>query len=252
MVNVYLGGKLGRLFGEKWSLALNMGTPHEAIHAINVNTRGAFKRYLGAEGKSRYYQVGIGAPEKTIEAKELTHRSGSSDIYITPVVGGRNSGAAKIIAGVIILAVVTYFTLGTGDEAVVAGAGGDFGGETVAASPSIFAAGGAVGNIALSVGVSLVLGGISQLLSPHQQQGGELGSNYFQGAASAGLQGGCVPVVYGLALVSPITISIWFNNVDYNTSQNTYLGTLETAQIPGGGTEFTPAGTVANQGNTSS
>lgn len=244
MVNVYLGGKLGKLFGEKWTLAVS--TPHEAIHAINVNTRGAFKRYLGTEGKSKYYKVGIGGKDKTIGAEELTHKSGSSDIYITPTTRGRNSPGLRIVIGVVLIAAALIF-----QQYEVAPEAGDLiaGTEAVAGTSPILVA---AANIALAVGISLVLGGISQLLSPHQNQGGELGSNYFQGAAAAGAQGGCVPVVYGKALVTPITISIWFNNVDYNTTQSAYVGVLEVAQLNGGGTEFVPVAPVSNQGNTSS
>lgn len=238
LTNIYLGGALGKRFGEKWSLAVN--SPAEAIKAIDINLKGSLKKYLYTEGKNRYYKVALQRRNCLIGRDELRNRSGTSDIYILPTVKGANSGLGKIIVGVVLIAaaIVTqqYELLG---PLISSGA------------PTL--AGYVVG-AAFSIGLSLTLGGISQLLAPHATNNqGELNSNSFQGAVAAGAQGGCVPVVYGKALVNPITISVWFNNIDYNTTNNTYVGGTTVAQLPGGGYQYAPnpglGVTIDNEGD---
>lgn len=254
LVNVYLGGKLGKLFGAEWKLMVS--SPAEAIRAIDVNARGKFRDYLFKEGKNRYYKVCLQSKDKTLGATELGMRSGNSDIYILPTVKGKNSGAAKILIGVVLVAAVIFAPeLGalystTFETAAYGSASASIG---AASAGAAFGVGSVAGGIIAGVGVSLVLGGISQLLAPHKNANGtDLGSNYFQGTVAEAAQGGCVAVVYGKALVSPAPISIWSNNVNYDTTANTYQGVQEAAQIPGGGIEYTPMGSSAVGGSTSS
>jgi predicted phage tail protein len=235
LTTIHLGGKLGKLFGETWRLAVS--SPAEAIRAIDVNTKGKLVRYLAEKGRTRYYKVSLQDRHHLLTAPELASRSGNSDIYIWPTVSGRGSGTAQLIAGILILAVITVFTFGVG------GAVGSafYSAGTAATATAAATAGGltALGTIAVGIGVSLVLGGISQLLAPTAKDsgGGGLGSNIFQGTIAAGQQGGCVPVVYGTALVSPIPIGIWFGNVDYSTTANAYVGITDLIGLPGGGYE---------------
>jgi len=58
MTTIHLGGKLGKLFGKKWELLVS--SPAEAVHAIDVNTGGAFKRYLAKDGQKKFYKVAVG------------------------------------------------------------------------------------------------------------------------------------------------------------------------------------------------
>lgn len=232
LTNIYLGGALGKRFGEKWTLAVS--SPAEAIKAIDINLKGGLSRYLYTEGKNRYYKVALQRRDSLIGREELRNRSGNSDIYILPTVKGSNSGVGKIIVGVVLIVAAVLVTIGT------------FG----TASPLVLAA----ADAAFGIGTSLVLGGISQLLAPHATNNqGELNSNSFAGAVAAGAQGGCVPIVYGKALVSPITISVWFNNIDYNTTNNTYVGGTTVAQLPGGGYQYAPnpglGVTIDNEGD---
>ena len=65
----------------------------------------------------------------------------------------------------------------------------------------------------------MVLGGITQLLTPapnfnNNAEGESRGSNLFGGNASTITQGGGVGLVYGRALVTPMPVSISFDNTD--------------------------------------
>lgn len=221
MTNVYLGGALGQAIGPTWRLSVS--SPADAIRAINANTRGALTRYLSKEGRDGQYQIALDRPDQVLDHTELANPSGDLDIHILPVAQGANSGVGKIIAGVGLIALTLLAP--------------EIGLPVLVGNGAVL--GGAIGTVALGIGTSLILGGISQLLAPSRQtQDGLLNSNSFQGSITAAGQGIPVPVVYGTALVSPIPISIWFTAIDYNTTQNAYVGSLQAESLPGGGMQY--------------
>lgn len=237
LTTIHLGGKLGKLFGETWRLAVT--SPADAIRAIDINLKGKLMAYLVRAGHQKYYKVSLKDRGNLLDGSELGHRSGNSDIYIWPTVRNRSSGAAKLIAGIVILAIVTIVTLGVGGAAsgafYTAGTAATVGGAAATAGSLTL-----LGTVAVGLATSLILGGIAQLLAPNpnDNNGGGLGSNVFQGTIEGGAQGGCVPIVYGTALVSaPLPISLWFENVDWSTTQNAYVGATTIADLPGGGHE---------------
>lgn len=196
-ITVHLGGRLGVLFGEKWE-GLHVSSPEEAFRAIDVNTGGGFRRYLANNRDSEYHICLNKAAEETcLAAEELTSRTGKSNIYVLPAIKGRNSGWAKIIAGAILIVVGALIIYGT------------FGGGTP------------LGVALISLGASLIFGGITQLLTSVPQQQQQLQSYDFQGNAASVAQGGCVPVIYGRYLVSPLPICISFSAQNSATFQGT-------------------------------
>lgn len=213
-ITVHLGGKLGTLFGKEWK-GLCVSSPAEAIRAININTKGKFQQYF-FDHREKEYHVTLRkkSAETCLGASELTHRSGANDIYILPVIKGRNNGWVKIVAGVILVivgAVVDYFT------------------------------GGSAGNSFITLGLGLILGGITQLLTPVPQQQQQLQSYNFQGNATTVNQGGSVPVFYGRYLISPLPISVSFIASDLTNTTNGFApGTVTSTTLPGGGTQYTP------------
>jgi predicted phage tail protein len=90
MVKVHLKGRLGQEFTPLWEL--DVKTPKEALHAINVNTDGRFIRYIEETNKKNLtYAFMIG--DIAIDTPELVNlfegpASEFEDIVITPVVGG--------------------------------------------------------------------------------------------------------------------------------------------------------------------
>lgn len=225
MVNIYLTGKLGRLFGEKWTL--DVKSPAEAIRAIDVNLRGKLRQYLSGEGAFKYYKVAVQKQNNVIFKEEIKNPSGKSDIYIIPTIRGRGDNAfAKIAIGVVFIALA--FASGGSSLASTSGFLGAF-------APTV-----------AGIGVSLVLGGITQLLTP--TPGFDIGgaatdqkqSSLFQGNAIAISQGGAVPLAYGRILVAPMPISVSNSSYD-QPSTEADIGSVDVTELPGGGYEYSPA-----------
>lgn len=225
LTKVYLVGSLGKAMGiSEWEL--DVRSPAEAIRAININLGGALERYLAGPARERLYRVAIQKRDNTIGGDELNHRSGRSPIFIIPSVRGRNSGLGKVITGIVLIAAAFLMP------------------ETLAAWP-IFGSSLTVGSALVAFGVPLVLGGISQMLTPTPQgittQPDQASSTSFQGNATSVVQGGCVPVVYGRALVAPVPVSITISNNDVSTSAAGTNGAVDITPLPGGGTQYGPA-----------
>ena len=106
-VKIHLLGKLGQVIGREWEIFAE--NPAEAIRAIDINTKGKLREYLGGDGGKKFYRVSLqkNSAKSSLEAQELYNKSGASDIYIVPIVNGANSGLGKILAGVVLL-VVSY------------------------------------------------------------------------------------------------------------------------------------------------
>lgn len=239
LTTVYLVGSLGKAVGRsEWKL--DVKSPAEAIRAIDINTRGALARHLSGPARDRMYRMALQKRDNLIDVKEATNRSGRSTIYIMPTLRGRNSGAGKIFAGIALL-VLTYFTGG-----LAAGASGWAGAGAATTAAGVTTAGSLTlaGSIAIGFGISLVLGGISQLLTPGAQGPNanpeQAQSTAFPGNATTVVQGTPVPIVYGRALVSPVPVAITITNNDVSTSAAGTQGTVDIFPIDGGGTQYGP------------
>ncbi len=231
LTRIHLGGKLGQLFGAEWSLLV--ASPAEALRAININTRGAFFRYLGKDGQNHFYSVGLGREDQLLEKTELQNRSGNTDIFILPTIKGANSGVGKIIAGVVLI-IVGILT-------------SEYGGSVLTEKGAAL-----LGAAFVGLGASLVLGGITQLLTPNPKATQQLQSPNFQGNATSVQQGGCVPIIYGRCLVTPIPVSISFDTADLVATANTQRGTVDAIPLFGGGTQFVVSDPTASDTSTTS
>lgn len=231
LTTIHLVGSLGRAVGH-YKLEMDVFSVGEAVRAIDIVTDGKLSQYLRGPGKDKYYKVALQKRDNVVDKEELTHRSGRSTIWIIPTIRGRNSSGGKILAGIAILA-LTYFTGG-----LAVGAAGWMGATATAASP--------LGIMAIGFGVSLLLGGITQLLTPKPQgpaANEEMAqSTSFQGNATAVVQGGPVPIVYGRMLVPALPISITISNNTQQITNAGTLGTVDSTDLQGGGTEDSPGG----------
>lgn len=143
----------------------------------------------------QHYRVSLG--ERDLDSKELHDPAGQQVIKIVPVVAGAGK-AATIIAGVALIAL--SFGIGA-----IASAGVALGG---------LAGIGTIGTIGVGIGVSLVLSGVAQLLTPTPTlSGGSDSTNdprksfSFSGIQNTSRQGTPVPIVYGETIVGSVVIS---------------------------------------------
>ncbi|MBH1856131.1 tail assembly protein [Stenotrophomonas maltophilia] len=170
---IRLYGKLGARFGRRFRLAVN--SPAEAVHALCTMLPG-FQQYLmGAKAKGMEFAVFNG--RQNLSRDQLHDPPGQDDIRIAPVlVGSKRGGVLQTIVGVVFIVV-----------GAVASAWGY----------------GAIGQPMMKLGVSMVIGGITQMLSPQPKGLGakdtpENAPSYsMNGTVNTQAQGNPVPVAYG-------------------------------------------------------
>jgi predicted phage tail protein len=193
MKTIVLNGQLGKQFGRLHKF--DVATAAEAVRALVANFPAVEKHLM--QTKCLGYRVKLhDAPLRDID--ELHHPVGGNRITITPVISGAGGSVGTILLGAALIA-AAFFT----------------GGASIAASG--FLVGGITttfwGGIAVGIGTSLVLGGISQMLSPVPKAGdpaeapGNSPSYVFNGPVNTTAQGHPVPVGYGRMLVGGAVIS---------------------------------------------
>ena len=215
-VKVY--GPLAKFVGQRRFLA-EISNAGEAVRMLLANFPG-----LDRHMADQHYRVIVDGYDADLE--EL-HHPASQTIKIVPVLGGAGSGTGKILAGIalvaaaIVLGPATGGFMGLGMGLAASGGGMGIVGSTVAI-------------LAGTIGTSLVLGGVAQLLSPTPQIGsiGPASSNTFRPNSTEGTEmdpqesysfsgiqntsrmGLPVPVVYGETIVGSVVI---YAGIDVDT-----------------------------------
>lgn len=190
MKEIRLYGHLGEKFGK--SHRLDVGSPAEAARALCAVLPGFTEEFLGEDGMAAY-RVYAGGHTATEETAELPHSA--PVIRFVPIVEGSGGGFGKILLGGALLFGMTMFPGFAGPE---------FGllGQTFT-----------MGGIMKSIGMSLILGGLSQLLfkppsPPKAAVAPERKPSYlFDGAVNNTGQGAPIPIAYGEILVGSQVIS---------------------------------------------
>ena len=204
---VRLEGELGEKFGEVWNL--NVKTPHEAIKAIECQTKGFRKHILDNAEKGIGYEVIIGDQGIKQEEELLYPAPMRDDFTIVPIVqGGKSRGFGMVLIG------AALFLASGGLSAITSAigtAGGQFGAGTTV-----------LGNIGAEIGASTLLqqtgmfmggalmaGGAAMMLAPtiDGSAGNEEQSYLFDGAVNSVKQGTPVPILYGRMIVGGSVIS---------------------------------------------
>lgn len=186
LVEVRLYGHLRREFGRSYYYAVRDAA--EAVRALCATVAG-FQSYLVAHSEPGYRVLNGSAPV-TIPMDMIA--PADKVIRIVPVIGGR-SGGGKLLAGIALIAV--SFIPGL-NAAVWSG--------VISASWS---------SIAFNIGLSLVIGGVSQMLagSPPapatQERVTNLPSYSFNGVINTVGEGNPVPIFYGELRVGSQVIS---------------------------------------------
>ena len=187
MKTVILNGQLGKLFGRRHQL--DVSTAAEAVRALVANFPDIERHLIQTEGVG--YRVKL-HDEHLTDIEQLHHPVGGSRITITPVIAGAGDGLGSILMGAALIA--ASFIPGL-NVAIWSG----------------FAA--TYASVAFSVGVSLLLGGVVQMLAPMPKPGSpaerpeNMPSYSFNGPVNTTAQGHPVPVGYGRMIVGGAVIS---------------------------------------------
>jgi predicted phage tail protein len=184
-----LYGSLGATYGKVHRY--DVVSPAQAIKALSVTIKG-FKQSLIDGG---YYRVLVGGKDELSIDQLGNPMSDRETIRIVPVVAG-SRGLGQIVLGVALVAFA----------GPLAGFAGSAFGATAATTAVIASS-------ISSIGVSLVIGGVSQMLFSPQAQtaSAEREENkpsfIFNGAVNTTRQGNCVPICYGRMIVGSQVIS---------------------------------------------
>ena len=184
---IKLYGKLAKFIGHR-VLEADVATAAEAVRFLLANWP-----ELEAHMSDQHYRVSIGTYDLT--AGELHDPAGAAPISFVPVVAGAGA-TGRIIAAIALIAASFFFP-----AAAPAAAALTIGGSTFTA----------VGAAIFFAGVSLLLTGVAQLLTPtpttSKDEGDPRKSFSFSGIQNTNRAGVPVPVVYGETLVGSVVIS---------------------------------------------
>ncbi len=190
---IKLYGKLAKFIGHR-VLEADVATAAEAVRFLLANWP-----ELETHMSDQHYRVSVGTYDLDLE--ELHHPAGAAPISFVPVVAGAGA-VGRILAGIAIIA----FAIVTAGAGLIAGLGLGFGASTAI-------------SIGL-VGLSLVVGGVAQLLTPTPKatQGADgqddpRKSYSFSGIQNTSRQGVPVPIVYGETIVGSVVISAGIDTV---------------------------------------
>jgi predicted phage tail protein len=184
-----LYGRLGATYGKVHRY--DVVSPAQAIKALSVTIKG-FKQSLIDGG---YYRVLVGGKDEVSIDQLDNPMSDRETIRIVPVVAGAE-GLGKVVLGVALVAFA----------GPLAGFAGTAFGATAATTAVIASS-------ISSIGVSLAIGGVSQMLFSPQSQSSSAEreenkpSFIFNGAVNTTRQGNCVPICYGRMIVGSQVIS---------------------------------------------
>lgn len=183
-------------------------------------TVAGFRDYLAsAQARGLVFAVwrGRGEHAENIRADQMAELCGG-EIRIAPLLAGsKGAGVLNVIVGAVLIVIGGFIS------------GWSFG----AASP--------IGTAIAGIGLSMIAGGVVQMLSPQPKVGknGEAADNQasyvFSGPVNTSAQGGCVPVIYGGPIeVGSAVISAGIEAVDYssrpsNVGAGSTLGNAKTS-----------------------
>lgn len=199
VVKVY--GKLRELLGQ-CRFELNVSTPAQAFKALLVNFPQLERFILDSEKDGVAYRMMVGRQHIGGENfADLALPFSEREVFsIAPVIAGAGA-VGRIFAGVGLIAASFLFP-GAG----LFGATSFFG---VTAGTGIATT---IGTTLSAVGAGLILGGVSQMLSPTPQpitrtEQEQLESFSFSGIVNVARQGSPVPIVLGRAYAGSVVIS---------------------------------------------
>ena len=198
VVKVY--GALRERLGGQGTFELDVKTPAEAIRALCANFEGLAAWFINSGDEGIAYKVFVGKdPVYEDSLERLNYPWSDKEVFkISPVMVG--AGGNRGIIGIIIGAALITLAFTTGGIGASLAAGTGFTGVKVA-SRAVSAA---------TIGASLVLGGVADLLSPAPTQSetpDPVTNGSFSGIDNVSFQGAPVPICYGKCFVGSAIMS---------------------------------------------
>lgn len=214
MKTIRLYGPLAKFVGQR-ELKAEVRSPAEAVRFLIVNFPGVHEHMA-----EQFYCVKAGSYMLKDES-QLHHPVGSTEeIKIVPVVQGA-SGVGKILAGIGLLVASVFIPGG----AAFLGIG--------------------LKGLAFSIGASLTLGGVAEVLAPtpksfNRDERDPTASRIFSGVANVSRAGIPLPVVYGETTVGSIAVSLGVRALRDNNEDDEEGGSRLTGAYTQSGLESGP------------
>lgn len=212
MKTIRLYGSLGDKFGKVHKL--NVHNPVEAIKALSANFP-EFRQELLNNNQVIGYKIYSGASDRSYPDGICLPADGT--IRIVPIIQGSGKSFGMILVGVFLIWAtggLAWAGMGTG---LLGGAGATGAAAGTAAALGTVSTTGAVtlttlGSVVSSIGVGLVLSGVSSLLysPPKLQTAAQVEQNpsaAFNGPINVARQGNPVPLAYGKIMTGSVVIS---------------------------------------------
>ena len=202
MKTIKVYGELKKKLGQA-TFHLDVTTPAQAIKALCVNFPDLTNWFLNNDEQGNGFKVTLGK-QKIYETnlKPMLEPWSEKDVlHIVPVIKGAGRGMGQILAGALLIGLAVF-----AGPAVGGFLGTSLGSGLFGASVSK-----ALGYI----GLSLVVGGVSQLLSPSPPsipEASKLQSFSFSGIVNVAEQGLPVPICYGRVITGSVVISAGLNS----------------------------------------
>ncbi len=206
IIKVY--GALRKKLGQS-SFELDVTNPSHAIKALCVNFPELTNWFLNNDEQGNGFKVTVGKQKiyRTNLKPMLEPWSERDVMHIVPVIKGAGRGFGQILAGAALIGLAVF-------AAPLAGGG------FLGSAGSGFL--GAAASKALGyIGTALLLGGVSQLLSPAPpsfNESSKLQSFSFSGIVNVADQGLPVPICYGRVVTGSVVISAGLNSQAFTIS----------------------------------
>lgn len=201
---IKLSGVLAANFGHVHRIAVR--NVAEAVRALCITVPG-FEKFL-MESKDRGLDYAVMVGRVNVAEDELMNPTGEDEIRLVPVIrGSKKGGILNIVAGVVLIAVGAVIQWYAGPNPV--------------------------SNYLYGAGISMIVGGVIQLLSPipKQKDGDrkdEKQSYIFNGPVNVQAQGGSVPYLAGEMFTGSVVISAGISSAD------NYIVPDRTDEVSGG------------------
>lgn len=204
MKTIKVYGELRKKLGQS-TFELDVANPSHAIKALCINFPELSNWFLSNDEQGNGFKITVGKQKiyKTNLKPMIEPWSEKDVMHIVPVIKGAGRGFGQILAGALLIGLAVF-------AAPAVGTGTGFLGSTGSGLL------GATASKALGyIGTSLVLGGISQLLSPAPpsfNEASKLQSFSFSGIVNVSEQGLPVPICYGRVVTGSVVISAGLNS----------------------------------------